>query len=73
MDLKYLSDIHSGRNAQRVQHDVKRSSVGKERHVFNREYSRNNTLVTVTAGHLITNLDLTLLSDVNANGLVDSG
>ncbi|OQA24019.1 MAG: hypothetical protein BWY61_01300 [Firmicutes bacterium ADurb.Bin354] len=39
MDLKHLSDVHSGRNAERVKHDIKGSAVRKIRHIFNRKYS----------------------------------
>ena len=35
MDLKNLSDVHTGRNAKGIEHDIERSSVGKERHIFN--------------------------------------
>ena len=70
MNLKDLTDIHTGRNAQRVEHNVKRTSVRQERHVFNRKYAGYNTLVSVTAGHLITDGDLSLLCNVNADRLV---
>ena len=70
MNLQHLSDIHTGRHAQRVKHDVKRASVGQERHILNRKHTGNNTLVAVTSCHLITNRNLTLLGNVNTHGLV---
>ena len=70
MNLQDLSDIHSGRHTQRVQHDIKRTSVRKEWHIFYRKYTGNNTLVTVTSGHLITNGNLSLLCDIDTYGLV---
>ena len=39
VDLKHLTDVHSGRNAQRVKNDIKGSSVGQERHILGREYT----------------------------------
>ena len=73
MDLQDLSDIHTGRHAQRVQHDVQRTSVGQIRHIFYRKHAGNDTLVTMTACHLITNRDFSLLCNVNADCLVYSG
>ena len=37
MNLQNLSDIHTAGNAQGVQHDVQRTAIGKERHVFYRK------------------------------------
>ena len=72
VDLQYLSDIHTWRYTQWVQHDVKRTSVRKERHIFYWKYTGNNTLVTMTSGHLITYRDLSLLCDVDTDCLVNS-
>ena len=71
--LKNLSDVHSGRNAQRVKNYIKRSTVIKERHILLRKYSRNNALVTVTACHLIADGELSLLCDITAYNLIDTG
>ena len=65
--IHILSDVHSGRYTQRIQHDIKRTSVWKEWHILNRKYTGNDTLVTMTSGHLITDRDLSLLSDVDTN------
>jgi hypothetical protein len=53
-----LSDVHTRRHTQRVQHDVNRRTVRKERHVFLRQRPRDNTLVPVTAGHLVAGCSL---------------
>ena len=48
------------------------TSVWKEWHIFYRKYTGNNTLVTMTSGHLITNGNLSLLCDVDTYGLVNT-
>ena len=73
MDLKHLTDVHTGRNAQRVQNDVERRTVGKERHVFGGQDARNDALVPVAARHLVADRDLSLLGDIDADDLVDAG
>ncbi len=70
VNFKHLSDIHTRRNAQRIKNNVKRSSVRQERHILLRKNARDNTLVTMTAGHLITNGNLTLLGDIAADNHV---
>ena len=72
MDLQHLPDIHTGRYAQRVQHDVQRPSVRQERHILHRQHPGYNTLVSVTSGHLVTHRDLSLLCDVDAHGFIDA-
>lgn len=64
-----LTDVHTRRNAQRVQHDVDRSTVGVMRHVFDRHDHRDHTLVTVTTSHLVTRLDATADGQVNLDDL----
>ena len=56
-----------------VQHDVQRGAVGQVRHILLRQDTGNDTLVAVTACHLIADADLTLLSDVAADDLADTG
>ena len=72
MDLQDLSDIHSGRYTQRIQHDIKGTSVRKEWHILNWKYTGNDTLVTMTTSHLITNGDLSLLCNINTYCLIYS-
>ena len=67
MNFKHLTDVHSGRNAQGVQHDLQRRTVGQERHILLGQYAGNNTLVAVTACHLVADGDLSLLRDVDAH------
>ena len=67
---RHLSDIHTGRHAQRIQHDIQRTSVRQERHIFHRKDTGNHTLVTVTAGHLISHGDLTFLSNIYTNRFI---
>ena len=70
MDLQDLTDIHSGRNAQRVQHDIQRTSVRQERHILHRKDAGYAALVSVTSGHLIADGDFSLLGNVDADRLV---
>ena len=72
MDLQYLTDIHTRRHAQRIQYDIQRPSVRQERHILHRQYTGNNTLITVASRHLISNGDLSLLRDIDAHRLIDS-
>ena len=72
MNLQNLSDIHTGRDTQGVQNDIKRASVRQERHVLHREDPGDDTLVSMTACHLITDRNLSLLRDIDTNRLVDS-
>ena len=62
VNFKNLTDVHSGRHAQRVQNNVNRSAVGHERHIFDTSDAGNHTLVAVTTGHLVTGLQTTLNS-----------
>ena len=73
MDLEHLSNVHTGRHAERVQHDIKRTPVRQIRHILHRKHTRDNTLVAVTSSHLITNGDLSFLCDIDAHCLVHSG
>ena len=72
MNLKDLSNVHSWRNAQWVKYDIKRTAIRKEWHIFNRKYSWNDTLVTMTTSHLITNANLSLLCNIYTNRFVNS-
>ena len=36
VDFKYLTDVHTGRNAQRIQNDIQRGAVGQVRHILTR-------------------------------------
>src|SRR5690554_2001278 len=69
MGLEDLTDVHPRRYAQRVEHDVHRHAVLVVRHVFHRHDDRDDTLVTMTAGHLVTGLDAALDSQVDLDDL----
>ena len=73
VNLEYLSDIHSRRNAEGVKNDIQRSTVGQEGHILLLQNAGNDALVTVTTSHLVADGNLTLLRDVNANLLVYAG
>ena len=73
VDFQNLTDVHTGRNAQRVQHDIQRRAVRQERHILLRQDAGHDALVAVAACHLIADGDLSLLRDVDAHDLVDAG
>ena len=68
-----LSDVHTGRDAQRVQHDVERGAVRQIRHILTRQDAGNDALVAVAAGHLVADGDLALLRNIHADNLIDAG
>src|SRR5262249_48081267 len=67
-----LTDIHSGRHAQRVEHDFHRGSVRQVGHVFFRKYPGDDTLVSMAAGHLIADGELALHRDEDFDHLDDA-
>ena len=73
MNLQYLSNVHTGRHAQRIQHDIQRTSVGQVRHIFHRQNPGNHTLVTVTACHLVAHGNLSLLCNIDTDRHIHAG
>ncbi len=73
MGLQHLTEVHSSRDAERVQHDVDRRAVREERHVLDGEDLRDDTLVAVAAGELVALGDLALLGDVDHDPAVHAG
>src|ERR1022692_4444026 len=71
--LQHLADVHPARHAERVEHDVHRRAVLKERHVLDRQDLRDDALVTVPASQLVTIGDLPLGRDVDPHQLVHAG
>src|SRR5699024_6792373 len=65
-----LAQVHTSWYTQWVQDHVDRSTVFHEWHVFNWENLGDNTLVTVTTGHLVTVGNLTFLCNVYTDQLV---
>ena len=62
-----LPDVHTGRNAQRIQNDFNRRAIGQIRHVLFRNDARDHTLITVPAGHLIAHRKLALHGDIDTS------
>src|SRR5690606_26576317 len=58
VDLEHLADVHSSRDTHGVEDDVDGRAVLEERHVLDREDRRDDALVPVTAGELVTRGDL---------------
>ncbi len=73
MGFQHLPDVHARRHAQRVEHNLHRSPVLKERHVLLGDDLGDHTLVSVAARHLVTDRKLALGGDVNLDGLDDAG
>lgn len=70
MGLQDLADVHTRRHTQRVEHDVDRRAVLKERHVLDGQDLGDDALVAVPARELVTVLDLALLGHVHPDQLV---
>ena len=73
MHLQHLPDVHTGRHAQRVQHDIQRGTVRQEGHILRRQDAGHDTLVSVAASHLVADGYLALLRDIDFDHLVDRG
>ena len=70
VNFQYLSDVHSGRYAQRIQHDLQGLAIILERHILFRQNPGDDTLVTVTSGHLIAHVNLSFCRNVDTYHLV---
>src|SRR5882762_5374 len=73
MGLEDLADVHTGRNAQRVEHHFHGSTVGQIRHVRFRNDARDHTLVAVAAGHFVADREFSLHGDVALHQFDDPG
>ena len=73
MGFQNLTDVHTARNAQRIQDDVHRSSVGQERHIFFWQDLGNNPFVPVATGHLIADRNLTFRCHIDLDHLKNAG
>src|SRR6266853_62617 len=69
MRFQNLPDVHTRRNAQRIQNDLNRSAIRKVRHIFLRHDARDDALVAVAAGHLVADGELALHGDVDFDQL----
>src|SRR5437879_13223621 len=66
-----LADVHTRRNAERIQNDLDRSAVRHVRHVFLRHDAGDDALVAVAAGHLVADGKLAIHGDVDFDQLND--
>ena len=73
MGLENLTDVHTGRNAEGVQHDLDRTAVFHVGHVLFRKYPGDDTLVPVPPCHLVADLELSLDGNVDLDHLDDTG
>ena len=73
MGLQHLTDVHARGHAERVQDDVDRHAVGRERHILDRDHLGDDTLVTVTTGHFVTGLDAALHGHIDLDHLEHAG
>ena len=71
--LEYLPNVHTTRHAERVEHDVDGRAVRQERHVFLGHDAGDDSLVSVSTGHLVANRDLPLLCQVHLDQLNHAG
>src|SRR6267143_1762752 len=67
--LQNLSDVHTRRNAERIENDLDGSAIGKVRHVFLGHDARDDALVAVAAGHFVADGKLALHGDVGLDQL----
>ena len=72
MRLENLPDVHTRRNAERIEHDLDRRAVRQVRHVLFRQDARDDALVAVAAGHLVADRQLALHRDVDLDQLDDA-
>src|SRR6185295_17416162 len=70
--FQYLTDVHTRRNAERVQNDLDRSAIRHVRHVFLRHDASDNALVPVTSGHFVADGKLALHRDIDLHQLDDA-
>ena len=70
MGLEDLSQVHTGRNAERRQDDIDRGAVLHEWHVLFRKDLGDNALVAMTPGELVACRDLALLGNVDTDEFV---
>ena len=67
--LENLAEVHTRRHTQRVEHEVDRTAVLKERHVFLANHLRHDALVTVASGQLVAYANLALLGHIDLGHL----
>src|ERR1700674_4029108 len=70
--LQNLADVHTRRNAERIENDLDRSAVRHVGHVFLWHDAGDDALVAVAAGHLVADGKLALHGDVGLDQLDDA-
>src|SRR5260370_14728728 len=70
--LQNLADVHTRRNAKRIENDLDRSAVRHVRHVFLRHDAGDDALVAVASGHLVADGKLALHGDVGLHQFDDA-
>ena len=73
MCFQYLPDVHSRRDPDGVQDNVYGGAVRQERHVLFRCDERDNPLISVSTGQLITHRNAAFLRYPDLYPLVDAG
>src|SRR5699024_4445206 len=68
-----LTKVHTAGHTQRVEDHINRGTISEEWHVFHGQDLGDNTLVPVTASHLVAVSDFTFLGNVDTNKLVNTG
>ena len=71
--FQHLAEVHAARHTERVEHDLDGGAVRQVRHVLDGHDPGDHTLVAVASRHLVALGDLSLLRDVDAHQLVDTG
>src|SRR2546430_3582465 len=72
MRLQNLSNVHTRRNAERIQNDLDRSAVRHVRHIFLRHDAGNDAFVAMAAGARVADGKLALHGDVHLDQLDDA-
>ena len=73
MRFQNLTDIHTARDAQRVQDNIHWCAIFQEGHIFHRHNFRDNTFVAVATGHLIAFGQAATLGNTNSHNLFNPG
>ena len=67
--LQNLSHVHARRNAQRIEHEIDRTTVHHIRKVLLRQNPGDDSLVPVAAGHLVADGEFALDRDIDLDDL----
>ena len=73
MHFQNLTDIHTRRHAQWVQHDVHRATICHIRHIFYRQNARYHAFIPVAARHFVARLQAAFNRDKHFHGFLHAG